>query len=148
MYAVDIVVARLTTEEGYREFPYNDKTGARVSCLPDGNLTWLYGLNLETAGSPELGRVILTWWVDRLHGQLLHHRWYNLLDQPRRSVMLDIAYNEGLAGLLGFHEMIAALEKDPPSFATASAQLLDSEAARAEPTRYAALAQILATGAL
>lgn len=144
MNAVDLVVARLTTEEGYRQYPYNDATGARVSCLPGGNLSWLIGVNLETAGSLELARVILAFFLAKLTADLASFWWYHALDDVRLSVVLDVAYNTGENGLLHFPKMLAAIgAKD---WQTAAAELLNSDAARQLPARYQRLSVILLNG--
>jgi lysozyme len=142
--AVDITAARLLKEEAFRQYPYNDATGQRVTCLPGGNLSWLIGLNLETAGSMELAEVMTAFLLGKLNASLAAFWWYSKLDDVRLSVILDIAFNAGAAGLLHFPKMLAAIGAQ--DWATAKAELLDSDAARELPKRYAALAQILLTG--
>lgn len=150
--AVDILVARIVknpSEEGFRAKPYNDDTGATVTCRPSGNLTWLYGLNLETAGSPALGQMILRWWIQtQVETPLLVLSWYTSLDANRASAILDAAYNMGVTGLLEFHQMIAALALTPADYVTAAAELMNSQSARQRPSRYKLLADILRTGLL
>ncbi len=148
LFAVDIVYARLMREEGCRIYPYNDANDQRVTCRPTGNLTWLYGFNLEEIGSPELGQMMLRWLIQQEQSDLMRNAWYQALDGVRQSVLLDIAYNDGMDGLLSFHLMLAALQRDPPDYGVAAAQLLDSDAARKLSVRYGALAQILRTGVL
>lgn len=75
---------------------------------------------------------------------LLALDWYAKLDPVRRSVCLDIAYNEGVHGLLNFPHMIAALSRqDWPSAAT-ECHVEDPKLAG----RYAALAQLLLIGGI
>lgn len=144
MSAADLVTDRLLSEEGYRQYPYNDATGKRVTCLPGGNLSWLIGLNLETAGSLELAKLVLGFLVGKLNEALASFWWYPALDDARLSVVLDVAYNAGQNGLLHFPKMLAAIgAKD---WDTAAAELLDSDAARQLPSRYNALAVILRSG--
>lgn len=144
MSAADLAAVRLVTEEEYRQFPYNDATGKRVTCLPGGNLSWLIGLNLETAGSLELAELVTGHLLGKINAQLAAFWWYPSLDDARLSVVLDVAYNSGANGLLHFPKMLAAIgAKD---WQTAHDELLDSDAARELPARYKALAQILLTG--
>ena len=144
MNATDIAVNRLITEEGYRQYPYNDATGSRVSCLPGGNLSWLIGLNLETSGSIELAKVIVQYLVNKLNEQFKVFWWYGALDDARLSVIIDLAFNMGMNGLLHFPKMLAAIGAQ--NWQSAHDELLDSDAARMLPKRYQALAQILLSG--
>jgi GH24 family phage-related lysozyme (muramidase) len=107
--AIEFAVARITKEEGFRQYPYNDKTGARVSCLPDGNLSWLYGINLETEGCSELGTLILRWKLGKINDSLKNYSWFTGINSARASVLLDIAYNSGVAGLLKYPRMLKAI---------------------------------------
>lgn len=144
MSAIDITAARLLKEEAFRQYPYNDATGQRVSCLPAGNLSWLIGLNLETAGSMDLAEVVTEFLLRKLNASLASFWWYAKLDDVRLSVVLDVAFNAGAAGLLHFPKMLAAIGSQ--DWATAKTELLDSAAARELPKRYAVLAQIMLTG--
>jgi hypothetical protein len=70
MNAIDITAARLLKEEAFRQYPYNDATGQRVTCLPGGNLSWLIGLNLETAGSMDLAQVVVSFLLGKLNATI------------------------------------------------------------------------------
>lgn len=115
--AVDLVCARLErTEEGFRALPYDDATGKTVRA-PVGHVTWLYGINLETSGTPELGDVVTRYLIGKEESHLMQYQWYLQTDTVRQSVLLDIAYNAG--DLLHFPKMLAAfLVKDWPAAAT------------------------------
>lgn len=106
--AVQLLLARLGTEEGTKLLPYDDATGAPVKA-PKGNLSWGRGFNLMQCGSPGLFDVMDAYLVGEIERQLLPLPWYGLLSPVRQSVVLDIAYNEGIHGLLGFPHMISAL---------------------------------------
>jgi lysozyme len=144
--AIAHTATRLLREEEFMPFAYNDATRKRVSCKPDGNLTWLIGLNLETAGSMELAQVVVCHLLAELDQKLTKFWWYPALDDARLSVVLDVGFNAGASGLLHFPKMLAAIgAKDWP---TAQAELLDSDAARELKDRYDALAKILLTGVI
>jgi len=133
--ALDIVYVRLMQEEGFRARKYRDQKGIE---------TIGYGFNLEVPWSRELCNVILNWWVNDLHKSLSRFYWYAALDEIRRSVIIDVAYNLGIDSLLHFPKMIAAIvAKD---WSTAAEELLDSDAARLNKARYLVLAEILKTG--
>ena len=106
MTPVDLVIERIPAEEGFRQFAYDDATGQRVKA-PVGNLTWLYGCNLETEGTQELGLLIVRYGLDQRHARLMAYDWYSTLDVPRQSALLDMAYNMGVEGLLHYPHMIA-----------------------------------------
>ena len=142
--ARDLVVARLKPEEGYEQFPYDDATGKRVRA-PVGNITWLYGCNLETSGSPELATLVLGWQVDQVEKQLLPLAWYSALDDVRKSVCLDIAFNGGVAGLLHYPHMIAALSRQDWPTASQECAVADP---KLDASRYAPLRQLLLVGGM
>jgi GH24 family phage-related lysozyme (muramidase) len=145
--AIDIVLPRLEAEEGFRQYAYNDRTGKRVTCITDdpattGNLTWLYGLNLETAGSKELGELVARWVLGGIEKYLIAYPWYANIDDVRRSVLLDIAFNTGVNGLLKFQRMLAAIGRQDWASAATECHVEDTRLAG----RYEKLAQILMTG--
>lgn len=105
--AIEIALARICSqaEEGFKQYPYDDKTGLRVRA-PQGHLTWLYGCNLDTEGTPELGKAFVQIKLGKLEDLLLPRAWYSQANEPRKSVFLDIAFNQGLHGLLDYPSMI------------------------------------------
>jgi lysozyme len=135
MSAVDLVTSRLTTEEGFRSLPYRDSRGF---------LTIGYGENLDAGWSKELASLVLTYQAQQIYNQLNAYGWASGLDDVRMSVILDIAFNTGLHGLLHFVNMLSAVgAKD---WQKAHDELLDSDAARQLPARYNALAALLLSG--
>jgi len=128
------VLEMIKKHEGFRAKKYKDTLG---------NSTIGYGINLETEEIPE--EVADLWMklkVGELRGQLKRHSWFNNLDEIRKGVILDAAYNLGYNGLLKFKNMIAALENQ--KYDEAAKELLDSKAARQTGNRYTELAAILA----
>lgn len=125
--------------------PYDDLTGKPVTA-PVGTLTWGRGFNLMAIGSPALFDVIQRFLLERIADQIIAFGGYSTLDEPRQSVLLDVAYNEGVAGLAGFHRMLNAVRSG--DWQTAHDELLASKAATQLPGRYATLAQILLTGVI
>lgn len=105
--SIDMALQRICSarEEGFRRFPYDDATGIRVRA-PQGHVTWLYGCNLDTEGTPELGQSIVRFKLTKLQGDLALRPWYTDANDARQSVFLDIAFNQGLGGLLDYPSMI------------------------------------------
>lgn len=142
--ALDLFMSRVANEEGKRRFAYNDATGKTVTCKPQGNLSIGMGINLETG----LDDTEIFWLTEHRAGlveqQLSALPWYGPLPPDVQSVTLDIAFNEGLHGLLGFPHMIAALAKTPPDYVMAASECTIIKTNPAvDAQRYAPLRQIL-----
>jgi len=133
MTAVDLALPRLRTEEGFRATKYTDTRG---------HLTIGYGFNIDAGISPYAADALLSAQVTERHNQLLGYPWYAALDDVRQSVCLDIAFNNGIHGLLHFPHMIAALEQRDWKTASIECTVTNPELAG----RYSALAQLLLTG--
>lgn len=140
--AVDIFAIRAISEEGIRLTPYDDATGARVKA-PKGRLTWGIGFNLDEIGSAGLFSAMLRYLANVIHEDLLEHDWYRLSDPVRQSVFLDVAYNEGVTGLLRFPHMIAAASVGDWERAAAECHVADP---RLDASRYAPLRKLLSAG--
>ena len=134
MSAIDLAVARLKPEEGYRPKKYIDTTG---------NETIGYGFNIG-AGLTEPEAAALLQAQVTTRAAAISTWWFQGLDDVRASVVLDLAFNLGVSGLFEFHDMIAAIQQK--DWQKAHDALLDSKAAKQLPTRYNALAQSLLTG--
>jgi lysozyme len=82
-------------DEGFRQFPYRDGRGV---------LTIGYGFNLESDGlTTEESDSVLDWRVFHRYGELLIALpWVKQLDDARQGVLLNMAYNLGVHGLLEF----------------------------------------------
>jgi hypothetical protein len=141
MSAVEITEARLDPEEGDDLYPYDDATGLRVRA-PKGHISWGKGFNLEQCGSVGLFNVMRRYLLEQEQQQLISYSWYTTLDPVRQSVCLDIAYNDGVGGLLHFPHMIAALSRQDWPSAAAECKVTNPELAG----RYQKLAQLLLTG--
>jgi lysozyme len=134
MNAPDITIPRLKIEEGFRARIYWDGYIPHIG----------YGANLDAGITEYEAQALLTAQVDTLHVALSDYDWYMALDPVRQSVCIDVAFNTGLDGLLGFTQMIEALQDE--DWLEAQMQLLDSDAARELPERYQALGVLLLNG--
>lgn len=144
--AVTLTLARLPVEEGTKPFAYNDATGARVTCRPSGNLSIGIGINLETGLDNEEMAWLTAHRLGKLEAQLLPLPWYAGLDPARQSVVLDIGFNEGMHGLLGYPHMIAALALKNWEQAAQECSVANTDP-KLDASRYAPLRAILRTGA-
>lgn len=145
---VEMAIQRIAspTEEGFRREPYWDKTQEAIVPGDKGNPTWLYGCNLATSGSRELGKLVLRYQVTKnCYQPLIGRNWFMAINDARKSVCLDIAFNQGMHGLLDYPHMIAALADQ--NYPEAAAQCTVSPSSLPGVIkRYAALAEILRTG--
>lgn len=144
MNRVELCAARLSGEEGRKSYAYNDATGKRMTCQPGGNLSIAVGVNLETGLDAEEIDWLTAHRLGKADKALSVYSWYSGADEVRGSVLLDVGFNDGVRGLLHFPHMLAAAALK--NWDEAANQLLDSEAARADPHRYQPLAEILRTG--
>jgi|AntDeeMetagen681_2_1112603.scaffolds.fasta_scaffold31225_1 lysozyme len=126
-------VQRLKKHEGFRKKMYTDSVG-----VP----TIGYGFNLETVSLPRpVAELWLAFEIDKKEDALEKFDWYNDTDAVRQEVLLDMAYNLGIAGLLGFKKMIKALENK--QYERAGAEMLDSKWARQVGARAVDLAALM-----
>ena len=94
---------QLILHEGMRLRPYR--------CTA-GKLTIGVGRNLEDKGiSHHEALFLLRNDIEEITGQLERHSWYVALGPVRRKVLIDMVFNLGMAGLMGFQKMIEALNR-------------------------------------
>lgn len=141
----DPLAALIGRHEGLRLYVYDDATGKpfRRGDTLRGNLTIGYGWNLSVNGitvqDAERWRDQM---IDELRGRLAgQFPWFPTLLPSRQGVLIDIAYNAGLGGVMQFKRMLAALEEG--DYGKASEEILDSQLA---PARKAELARIMKKG--
>jgi lysozyme len=133
MSAVDIVLPRLQTEEGFRASVYRDT---------QGHQTLGFGFNVDAGISKYAATALLNAQITELDATLAGFPWYVNANDVRKSVFLDLAFNGGLHGLLGFPLLLAAAARDDWEGAAAQCQVKNPELA----SRYAKLAELLRTG--
>jgi len=109
-----------------------------------GKLTIGYGLNLQ-AGLPEdEAHMLLRMRLDKCAAALQRRLpWFAAWpDDPRRDVLIDMAYQLGVDGLLAFRRFLAACQKK--DWPAAAKEMLDSKWAREDsPNRAKELAGMM-----
>ncbi len=125
----------LAIDEGFRDKAYLDTTG---------HLTIGYGVNVESEAMPE---PVARLWMETKVMQIEVSLWnrfpgYVELCEPRKTVLINMAYNCGTDGLLRFHKMILALQAK--NYDDAAQEIINSEIAL---NRAKRLADIMRTGA-
>lgn len=124
----------LLLHEGYRQFPYKDSKGI---------LTIGIGTNLESDGLTEcqawsIANDKVTCIKDSLLDQL---PFFGGLNEVRQAVLIDIAYNCGVNGLMAFKRMLHAASLE--NYVKAGDEIEDSQLA---PKRKERLAQMMRSG--
>ena len=115
--------AQVQVAEQLRLMPYLDCCGKpwrACSCVKKGALTIGWGHNLDAHGIPKaMAEVLLDDdLTEATHEVDARLTWAQDLSAPRRAVLIDMAFNMGIGGLLGFTNMLTAAERgDPPAVA-------------------------------
>lgn len=133
------LIARLKREEGLRLFPYKDTVGVN---------TIGYGRNLDYVGISKVeAEIMLDNDVENVVVELKKtFTFFKDLDDARKVVFADMAYNMGIHGLSQFRRMIAAVAKG--DYKLAAKEMLNSEWAKQVKNRANDLAYLMETGKL
>lgn len=122
-----VAAERIHYEEGFRGKPYTEKVS--------GNLTVGYGTDLVASPlTGEEGLFLLHFRMERKWAELTMRRpWLVELPDAAKIVLIDMAYQMGVSGLLKFKRMFGALQQG--DFGLAAEELLDSRYAKQTPRR-------------
>lgn len=140
--------SELATDEGSELIVYDDKTGLPITkgSVVEGNPTIGIGRALNVHGISTAERdMMFENDITVCEAQLAQYAWWVTLDPVRRDVLTNLTFNMGIAGVLTFQHMIAAIKA--ADFATAAQQLKNSKwATQVEPSRSGRLIAQLLTG--
>ena len=133
----DAMVRQLRLHEGERLKPYR--------CTA-GKLTIGVGRNLEDRGiSAEESAMLLANDIAAMERELQHALpWVATLDEVRQRVLVDMAFNLGIVGLLAFKRTLGAIAAG--QYQQAATMMLDSKWARQVGQRAERLSRMMATG--
>ena len=128
---------QLKKHEGLRLKPYTDTVG---------KLTLGIGRNLEDKGITEQEALfMLNNDVDYFYGKLCQSiGWMKKLDDARQNVLVNMAFNLGIAGLMTFKKMLLACEHG--NFKIVATEMLNSKWAEQVGYRANELAEQMRTG--
>ena len=135
----DGLIDRLKRFEGFRRYAYE---------CSEGKLTIGYGTMIERGGHgvPErIAELLLIDYTEQLTKRLDGLEWFQSLDQTRREAVIEMAYQMGYDGVLGFKRMIAAINAG--DWGRVHIEALDSRWAEQTPARARDVARRLAYGA-
>lgn len=128
--------SQLERHEGLRLKPYRDTVG---------KLTIGYGRNLEDVGiSRDEADFMLDNDIDQVERQLETVDEYQSLCPCRQTVIANMAFNMGFAGVMEFKNMWAAIGRK--DWSRASKEMLDSHWSRQVGSRAVELSEIMRTG--
>jgi lysozyme len=82
--------------------------------------------------------------IDEAYRGLALYGWFTQLDVPRQNVLIEMAFNLGVRGLLGFKKMIEAIQSK--NYKLASTEMLDSTWAKQVKSRAARMAKRMELG--
>lgn len=117
----------------------------KAYCDMVGKITIGYGRNLTDRGINQAeAEALLTNDVVAITQSLGREQWFIDLDQVRQAVLIDVAFNVGLTGLMAFHRMLDCVRDG--DYISAAAELRNSKAARMLPGRYGELADMMNKG--
>jgi lysozyme len=125
----------LRLDEGVSKYLYYDSKGVPTIGV---------GFNLKQGLRDEEIEFILNNRIALIDSQLSTHPEYDSLSVARKAVIVDMAYNLGVMGCLGFKKMWEALRNK--DYETAADEILDSAAAYELPDRYGKLADMMRKG--
>lgn len=128
---------QLIRHEGLRLKPYKDTVG---------KLTIGVGRNLDDVGiSEQEAMSLLDNDIDRARIDLLKVLpWVKNLDSVRQDVLLNMAFNMGIGGLLTFKNTLAAIQNG--DYADAADRMLESKWATQVGLRASELSQMMRSG--
>lgn len=132
------LLARIKEHEGYRRFCYE--------CTM-GGITVGYGTLIEAGGHgiPEyIAELLLRDYLQTIESRLKAHGWFMRLNEARQHCIMEMAYQMGVEGVLGFQNMIAALERG--DWESCETEALDSRWAKQTPARAGDVASRLRAG--
>ena len=135
-YDPAILFKNLTREEGFKPSMYRDSRG---------NLTAFYGHNMSVPQTERTAKAVFD--VDVAiaeEGLDAHMAWWRYLDPIRQLVMVDMAYNMGIAGLATFTEFLTAMEIG--DYPTAAKDMMESKWEAQVGNRAIFLQEIVLTG--
>lgn len=113
-----VLKAQLKADEGLKLMPYKDTVG---------KLTIGVGRNLDDVGiSDSEADFLLMSDVGRAMGGLDHFMpWWRQQTEERQMVLVNMAFNIGVQGLLGFHIMLGKMQSG--DFGGAAEAMLESK---------------------
>lgn len=104
-----LLIAELRRDEGVRHSPYKDTLG--IDTVGVGHNLKAHPLCLiYPLTDAEVDHILATDLVDVFAGLYEHLPWWEDLTQARQRVLVNMAFNMGIAGLMTFKNTLAAIQ--------------------------------------
>lgn len=134
---IQSIKSDLKAEEGFRSKPYKDIVG---------KTTVGYGRNLDDVGvTQQEAEVMLDNDIQKsIHDLQMHLSWFDALSENRQRALVEMCFQMGITGLLGFRKMLKAMEQR--DFVTARHEALGSRWALQVPQRAARVTNLILNG--
>lgn len=121
------LIKLIELEEGWRNTPYY---------CSENYPTIGYGFKLAGKNAPlpdfilpkSAGDVWLLELLEKLEKSFIKYNWYNTLNSPQQAIILSMAYQMGVKGVLNFKNMIKAISNG--DYSTASDEMMNSRWAK------------------
>lgn len=143
------VVDLVMLHEGWSATPYKCSAGKwtigygrnlEVNPIPGKDLNWLQGHGITKAEARDL----LLFDLDKLRTELSEIDEFRHCNDARQAVLIDMAYNLGIVGLMAFKRVWLALHSG--KYQDAAAEMLQSRWAQQVKGRAVRLSTMMSTG--
>lgn len=139
------IYEQLRRDEGERLEVYLDSLGIRTAGV--GHNLNAHGINLPLGAA--ITQAMSDQWLQEdvatVNTALTTHLpWTDNLDDPRRGVLVNMAFNMGILGLLGFHRTLTMIEAG--NYDGAAAAMLESKWATQVGARAQRLSEQMRSG--
>ncbi|PHX05495.1 glycoside hydrolase family protein [Vibrio splendidus] len=110
MKAIDLYLALIHFEEGYKPRPYYCSEG-----YPTVGIGWRIGVkgadikDFDMYVTKPVAKVMLLDRVEHINNRLVKFDWYKNLNESRKAIVISMAYQMSIRKMLKFKNMIAAL---------------------------------------
>jgi len=138
LYALDPRLFELVkANEGYCASPYLDTAGLTT-------IGYGWCIDRRPTTRDEAALILATQLNDTIELLIEYCPWFETLDPVRQAVLVDMAFNLGLKGLLSFRRTLISIRDG--RYADAARQMLESKWASQVKTRSQRLSRMMLTG--
>lgn len=128
-------VDMLKAFEGFRAKAYKDTTGHH---------TIGYGFNIDAGIDERAASALIEHQVTELYADLMRFEWFDNLDEVRKSVIVQMAFQMGISGLLKFRKTLHYVKSG--DYEKAADEMLNSLWAKQTPPRANQVAKMMRKG--
>ncbi len=128
-----------------KQAKYHEGFSRKVYICPGDKQSIGYGRNLDDVGiTEEEAEYLLMNDLAKAESRLEKFSWYRILNEARKAVLINMAFNLGFAGLMKFNKTIEHIRNG--NFNAASIEMLDSKWANQVGSRAIELSEQMKSG--